>query len=76
MTLQVEWSQEGKELMCHPTVLEMREALSDCFDMIIDVASNIPSIENILFPEIQEKSNLFRVHRSERDVRIFIHGGK
>lgn len=56
----------NNELQCEPTVLDVREILSSCFGMIIGVASGIPSIENILFPEIQEMEFLFAVYRREK----------
>ncbi|XP_008202999.3 dynein heavy chain 3, axonemal [Nasonia vitripennis] len=65
MTLTVGTTRQNNELQCEPTVLHMRKVLSSCFSMIIDVASGIPSIENILFPEIQETEYLFAVHRRE-----------
>lgn len=72
MTVTVQTIRKNNELQCHPTVLEMRNVLSACFDTIINVASGIPSIENILFPEIQKKNYLFPVHRSEKDVSNLI----
>ena len=57
-------------LHCQPSVLDMRKVLTRCFNVILGVSTGIPGIQNILFPEIQEKKFLFNVSRHEKDVRI------
>jgi dynein heavy chain len=68
----VQTIRQNNELQCQPTVSEMQNILSDCFNKIIDVTLGIPCIENILFPEIQKKTFIFSVNRWEHDVCIFL----
>ncbi|XP_014215495.1 dynein heavy chain 3, axonemal [Copidosoma floridanum] len=74
MSLIVEPVVVNKELQCKPSVNEMRTVMSKCFNAIIQVASGIPGIQNLLFPEIQDKTFLFPVSRKMGDIRALVDG--
>ncbi|XP_043257418.1 dynein axonemal heavy chain 3 [Colletes gigas] len=59
-------------LHCKPSISEMRTTISRCIDKIITVATIIPRIETILFPELNKKDFLFSVSRDEEEISQII----
>ncbi|XP_076653327.1 dynein heavy chain 3, axonemal [Halictus rubicundus] len=55
-------------LRCKPSIAEVRTMMSRCIENIISVATYIPRIETILFPELQCRDYLFCVSRHEEEV--------
>ncbi|XP_054015460.1 dynein axonemal heavy chain 3-like [Hylaeus anthracinus] len=55
-------------LHCKPSIPEVRMIISQCIDKIITVATLIPKIETMLFPELEKKDFLFSVSRNEQEV--------
>ncbi|CAK9833026.1 Dynein axonemal heavy chain 3 [Anthophora retusa] len=55
-------------LHCKPSILEVRSIISQCFDKILQVGKTIPSIETILFPELNKQEFLLSVSRYEESV--------
>ncbi|KAL7290283.1 hypothetical protein TKK_0015983 [Trichogramma kaykai] len=77
--LDADWSKRdggggggGVALECRPSVRQMYDNLSKCFEAMVKVASLIPCIENVLFPEIRERRYLFAIERAEEDVKAII----
>ncbi|KAJ8664277.1 hypothetical protein QAD02_005939 [Eretmocerus hayati] len=68
VTLPAETEFTDGEVHCRPSVMDMRNVLLKCFIKIIDVATDFPSIQNVLFPEIREMHYLPPVSRHEDDV--------
>ncbi|XP_076243948.1 dynein heavy chain 3, axonemal [Calliopsis andreniformis] len=68
ITVTVEADPVTAQLKCKPSIPEMRLIFSQCFDKILNVASVIPRIENILFPELETREFLFPVSRYEPEV--------
>lgn len=68
MTITVDLISGKGELKCQPEIVDLYYVLSKCFEEIIGVASTIPKIEVILFPEIQMKGCLFSVSPDEEMV--------
>lgn len=73
MSIAVEPVPNSGELILKPSVSEMYNVVSRCFDRIISVSSDIPTIESILFPELEKTSTLFPVFRRESAVSKIIH---
>ncbi|XP_011502202.1 PREDICTED: dynein heavy chain 3, axonemal [Ceratosolen solmsi marchali] len=72
ITINVQSTRQNNELECQPTVSAMYNILSECFNTIMSITSSIPCIENMIFPELDKKSFLFPVNRSEQDVNEII----
>ena len=68
MRISVEPVPNSRELRFNPSVNDMYNVVSRCFDKIIAVASNVPTIETVLFPELPQSSYLFPLFRSETAV--------
>ncbi|XP_012147752.1 dynein heavy chain 3, axonemal isoform X3 [Megachile rotundata] len=65
MTITVEAELGTENLHCRPSISEVREIISKCFDKIITVTTLIPKIETILFPELRKQEYLSSVSRYE-----------
>ncbi|XP_076299082.1 dynein heavy chain 3, axonemal isoform X2 [Lasioglossum baleicum] len=55
-------------LRCKPSIIEVRTMMSQCIDSIIKIATFIPRIETILFPELKCQDYLFCVSQHEEEV--------
>lgn len=58
-------------LHCRPSIPEVREIISKCFDKIITVTTMIPKIETILFPELGKQEFLSSASRYEDVVNKY-----
>ncbi|XP_017759468.1 PREDICTED: dynein heavy chain 3, axonemal [Eufriesea mexicana] len=65
ITVTVEPELGTDRLSCKPSILEVREIISQCFDKIIKIGTLIPKIETLLFPELEKQEFLFPVSRYE-----------
>ncbi|XP_029041052.2 dynein axonemal heavy chain 3-like isoform X1 [Osmia bicornis bicornis] len=65
MTITVEPELGTANLHCRPSISEVREIISRCFDKIITITTMIPKIETILFPELEKQEFLSSASRYE-----------
>lgn len=56
------------QLHLKPTIDEIYNAVSRCFDNILDTGSKVPRIEVIIFPDFKNSGYLFSVSRNEKIV--------
>lgn len=57
-------------LNLNPTIEDIHDAVSRCFDKILYTGSKVPRIEVIIFPEFKNAGYLFSVSRNDEIVSI------
>nr|XP_031846529.1 dynein heavy chain 3, axonemal-like isoform X2 [Nomia melanderi] len=72
LTIVIEPELGTPRLHCKPSIPEVREIISRCINNILTVATFIPSIETILFPELKCHDYLSSVSRYEEKVSKII----